>query len=157
MGFMQSMQQSQQQMMQGMQQSQQQLMLQPRPATTLAALKDRSQRQAGMLGLEPPIRRQRTSPLFEEVTDSPPVKAPAPAVVEETTPDNTVLVFSAANEPAGDTEAPAPAHAAAVAQGPNTMDAAHAIVAVGTAAPTPTGRDIDELFGMLHDRTMMLR
>ncbi len=37
MGFMQGMQQSQQQMMQNMQQSQQQLMLHPRPATTLAA------------------------------------------------------------------------------------------------------------------------
>ena len=44
MGFMQGMQQSQQQMMQNMQQSQQQMMVHPRPATTLAALEDRSYR-----------------------------------------------------------------------------------------------------------------
>jgi hypothetical protein len=143
MGFMQGMQQSQQQMLQGMQQSQQ-MMLQPRPATNLAALEDRSHRQAGMLGLEPPIARQRTTPLFEEVIDSPPAKAPQ---------DGTVLVFSPAIEPADATAAPAPAHAAAVARAPNTMDVTHAVVAVAAAAPAPpAGGDIDVLFSMLDDR-----
>ena len=114
MGFVQGMQQSQQQMMQGMQQSQQQLMLQPRPVTTLAALEDRSHRQAGLLGAEPPFSRQRTTPLFEELPDSPAAKAPAPAAA----PDGTMAVFGAAAGPADATAAPAPAHAAAVAPAP---------------------------------------
>jgi hypothetical protein len=128
MTFMQGMQQSQQHMMQNVQQSQQQLMLHPKPATTLAALEDRSYRQAGMMGFEqPPISRQRTTPLFEEVPESPPAKAPASAFAVTAAPESTVAVY--ATEAAA---APAPAE-------------------VAVTAP-PAGGDISELFGMLQDR-----
>jgi hypothetical protein len=140
MGFMQGMQQSQQQMMQNMQQPQHQLMLQPKPAMTMAALEDRSYRQAGLMGFEPPLRRQRTSPLFEELTESPPAtpaKAPALTFAEAASPRGTVVVYDAET---------APDHAAAVGSAPNTM-------AVVAAAPEPPmGGDIGELFGLLQER-----
>jgi hypothetical protein len=147
MGFMQGMQQSQQQMMQGMQQSQQQLMLQPsRPATTLAALEDRSHRQAGLLGFEPPLNRQRTTPLFEELPDSPAAKAPALAAA----PDGTMAVFGAAAGPADATAAPAPAHAAAVEPAPDTLAVTQAVVAV--PATVQAGGDISDLLGLIEER-----
>jgi hypothetical protein len=147
MGFVQGMQQSQQQMLQGMQQSHQQLMLQPgKHVTTLAALEDRSHRQAGLLGFEPPLSRQRTTPLFEELPDSPPAKGPAPAAA----PDGTMAVFGTAAGPAGDIAAPAPAHAAAVAPAPNTMAETLAVVAVAPALQA--GGDISDLLCLIEER-----
>jgi hypothetical protein len=93
MGFMQSMQANQQQMVQ--------LMIHPpanmiqRPATSLAALENRSYRQQGsMLGFAPEVAPPRTSPLFEELQDSlesSPAKGAAPladgaAAARETPP-----------------------------------------------------------------------
>ncbi len=146
MGFMQGMQQSQQQMLQGMQQSQQQLMLQPRPVTTLAALEDRSHRQAGLMGFEPPLTRQRTTPLFEELPDSPAAKSPALAAA----PDGTMAVFGAAAGPADATAAPAPAHAAAVEPAPDTLAVTQAVVAV--PATVRAGGDIIDLLGLIEER-----
>jgi hypothetical protein len=76
MGFVQSMQSNQQQLIQIM--AQPQISMPPRSVTTLASLEDRSLRQAGHMGFEPPFCRSRTGPLFEELPDSPPSKAAAP-------------------------------------------------------------------------------
>ncbi len=103
-----------------MQQSQNQLLLQPRTGgnvMSLAALEDRSTRQAGLLGFEPPLSRQRTTPLFEELPDSPVAKSPALAAA----PYGTMAVLGAAAGPADATTAPAPAHAAAAEPAPDTL------------------------------------
>jgi hypothetical protein len=87
--------------MQANQQQMVQLMIHPpanmtqRPATSLAALENRSYRQQGsMLGFAPEVAPPRTSPLFEELQDSPespPAKGAAPladgaAAARETPP-----------------------------------------------------------------------
>jgi hypothetical protein len=126
MGFVQSMQSNQQQMIQIM--AQPQTSIPPRSVTTLASLEDRSLRQAGHMGFEPPFVRSRTGPLFEELPDSPPSKAAAPA-------------------PAG--AAAATAICIAAVQGAVAPAVSHA----PEAPEAPVDSDeIADLFGMLQER-----
>ncbi len=131
MSFVNSMQANQQQMMQ--------IMVQP-PATTrtlnsLAAIEDRSYRQQlhggpgdGLMGFGGSPALSRSRPLFEELPDSPPAKAAAPAatLVAATNADETSKVVPTQAE--GDQVAPG--------------GSSHEVVTQG----------IDELFGMLQNR-----
>jgi hypothetical protein len=90
MGFMQSMQANQQQMVQMMISPQSSLA--PRTMTSMAALADRPFRQQGaLMGFQPEVQQSRSTPIFEEVQDSPPMKGAAPLAYVEAAASETPL------------------------------------------------------------------
>jgi hypothetical protein len=130
LSFVKSMQANQQQMMQ--------IMVQPQANTrtlnSLAAIEDRGYRQQllggpgdGLMGFGPPAH-SRSRPLFEELPDSPPAKAAAPAATLVAAPNADETSNLVPTQAEGDQVAPG--------------GSSHEVVAKG----------IDQLFGMLQNR-----